>query len=274
MREKYYQWFVLFVVIISVAMIFTDQTILPVALPTIERQFHSAQTELQWMVNAYILALATLMIFGGKLGDIWGHRKMFCLGMFIFAFASATCGFSFNSQSLIISRVVQGLGAAFMIPASQSILLETFPERKRGMAMGICAAVGAAFLTLGPFLGGILTQYLSWRYVFFINIPLAIIGLISAMVFFRKSKKIKESIDFFQFSTFALSIVGLISALMEAKNWGWFSFKFLSVLLFSFVFFLLFILFNKKRKRQFIDFSLFKKINYLSCSINIFSVQF
>ena len=128
---------------------------------------------LQWIINSYLLALTALVLAAGRIGDIFGHRRIFCIGLLLFAAASALCGLSTQTFQLIGSRFVQGCGEALLLPATSSILQETFAPNQRGRALGIMIGIGSLFLTLGPFVGGLLTQYLSWRYAFWINLPIA-----------------------------------------------------------------------------------------------------
>ncbi len=199
--KKNERW-ILFTLVITCMMAFLDTAILPVALPTIQQMLHSSTVQLQWMVNSYLLAGAIFVATGGKLGDIFGHRRIFCAGISLFGLSSALCGLSQTNWELITFRFFQGIGSALMIPTSLALLCETFSEKRRGKALGIVTSAGSVALGLGPVIGGFFTQYLSWHYIFYINVPIAIISLISALYFISKSPKLKVSIDYLGFMSF------------------------------------------------------------------------
>src|SRR4029078_3843008 len=143
---------------------------------------------LEWTNNGYTLSFAVLLATGGRLGDIFGRRRMFLFGVVIFALSSATAGFAQGSTDLVISRVVQGVGAALMMPGKLSILTAAFPARERGKAMGTWAGVSALALAVGPVLGGFLTEHVSWRGIFYINIPVAIGAVVATLFAVRESR--------------------------------------------------------------------------------------
>ena len=155
-------------------MVMLDNTVVNVALPSIQRSFDASLSSLEWTINAYSLSFAVLLVTGGRLGDIFGRRKVFLIGVVVFAAASATIGFAPTEGWLVASRAIQGFGAALMMPGTLSIITNTFPPAERGKAIGTWAGVSAIALALGPLLGGWLTEDVSWRAIFFINIPVAI----------------------------------------------------------------------------------------------------
>ena len=152
---------ILITLVLSNGMVFLDATILPVALPKIQSMFHSTSAQIQWMINSYLLAMAVFMVAGGKIADMFGRRKIFCIGMGLFGISSLLCGFSYASWQLIGFRFMQGIGAALMSPASTGLLCESFSEKERYTVIGILGSVGSIFMTLGPLIGGYFTQYLS-----------------------------------------------------------------------------------------------------------------
>src|SRR5207248_752309 len=140
-------------------------------------------SELEWVVNAYALTFGVLLLSGGKLADLLGRRAIFIAGLVIFTGASLWCGLAGGAASLIAARVVQGVGAALMNPATLSIVTATFPARQRGTAIGIWAGVSALALAIGPLLGGVLTETISWSWIFFVNVPVGVLGVLAARVF-------------------------------------------------------------------------------------------
>ena len=165
---------VLIATILGSSMVFIDGTVVNIALPVIQTALHANAIDMQWVVNAYTLFLAALMLVGGSLGDHFGRRRVFIVGTVIFAAASAWCGFAPDVHHLIIARGLQGIGSALLTPGSLAIISTTFDAKTRGRAIGTWSSFTALMATIGPALGGAIVQYASWRWIFFLNIPLAI----------------------------------------------------------------------------------------------------
>ncbi len=268
------KWWVLAAMASSISMIFLDQTVLPVALPTIRQELNISELGMHWVINAYLLALTTLVLAGGRLGDMLGHRKTFSMGLLIFSLASAMCGLSQSVGWFILSRALQGVGGALIIPTTPAILLSAFPIEQRGKAFGIYIGIGAFFLSLGPMIGGLFTQYLTWRYVFWINLPIAAIGLLLTYLNVpRSKKKIEERFDFLGFFTIAIGITCLVMALMQGRNWGWTSWPVLSMGITGIFLIVLLAVFDRKVKDPFLDFRLFKSRGYVAANLFVFSIQ-
>ncbi|NGX62757.1 MAG: Multidrug resistance protein Stp [Candidatus Anoxychlamydiales bacterium] len=270
LTEKQRRWLGFISVASCIALIFTDQSILPVAIPTIQKDLLATSFQGQWMINSYLLSMAVFILAAGKLSGIIGYRRIFLLGLTIFLFASLFCAISINSIWLISFRFIQGIGAAMMIPSSYTILLDLFPANRRGLAVGINTAVGSFFLSLAPYIGGLLTQYLSWRWVFWINIPICFIGQIFGILAIGKSETTNDKFDFKGFFLFSLAMISIILAFMQAKIWGWFSPAIIMLFIISIIFFLFFLAITKKSKYPYIDFSLFKYKIFSSVSLIIF----
>jgi EmrB/QacA subfamily drug resistance transporter len=265
---------ILVVVIMVSSMIFLDQTILPVALPTIQKQFLSSEIALQWMVNTYLLVLAVLALAGGRLADIYDHKKVFNLGLAIFGLSSFICGISIGSVTMIIGRVIQGIGAALMLPSLLPILFNATPKNKVGSVMGLQVSFSSIFLIVGPFIGGAFTQYLSWRYAFFINIPLCLVAYLMSSKYIISFSKKEETFDFWGFLVISFSIACVTIAIMQAKVFGWGSWPIITLLLVG-IFLLGALRFTEKwAKHPFIDFSLFKHTQYRKAAFNLFSMGF
>src|SRR5438067_4034725 len=169
-------------------MIMLDNTVVNVALPSIASSFHVKTSELEWVVVGYALSFATFMLSGGKLADRYGRRRLFIIGLVVCTGASLACGLGTDIYFLIGARIVQGVGGAIMNPATLSIITATFPPRQRGMAIGIWAGVSALALAIGPLLGGVITQHISWGWIFFINVPVGILGIVVARLVIEESR--------------------------------------------------------------------------------------
>src|SRR5213592_3096401 len=182
------KWWTLVAVAVGLFMIMLDNTVVNVALPSIQQDLGIGISQLEWVFNAYALTFGVLLLTGGKLADLLGRRAIFITGLVIFTGAALWCGFAGGPASLIAARTVQGVGAALMNPATLSIITATFPPRQRGMAIGIWAGVSAMALAIGPLVGGILTEKISWGWIFFINIPIGIIGIVAARLFIDETR--------------------------------------------------------------------------------------
>ena len=169
-------------------MIMLDNTIVNVALPSIQQDLNIGISELEWVFNGYALTFGVLMLTGGKLADMLGRRRIFIAGLVIFTAASLACGLAASAGMLIGARVVQGVGSALMNPATLSIITATFPPRQRGMAIGIWAGVSAMALAIGPLVGGLITEQWSWNWIFFINVPVGVLAILVAWLVIDESR--------------------------------------------------------------------------------------
>lgn len=218
------KYWVLAAMVFAVAMTMIDQTIIAIAVPDIERGLSLSPTGAQWIINSYLLALATLFAFGGKLGDVFGRRQMATVGVVGFAVASALCGLTpaadIAEAWLIVFRAVQGAFAAVLFPAAAGIVIAAFEPNERGRAMAVFFAITGAMMALGPFLGGYLTEW-SWRVIFWINIPVAIAALVLIWLSKPDSTTRPAPIDFrgtlLLVSSMALTVLGL----QQSSQWGW-----------------------------------------------------
>ena len=273
--EKNRKWWILLAMTIVNSMIFIDITVLPVALPTIQRLLGLSEIGLQWILNAYTLSLTIFLLLGGRLGDRFGHKKILYYGLFLFTLGSIFCALTESQIWLILSRAILGMGGALLIPASASILFHAFVPEQRGKALGFYVSMGSVFLSLGPFIGGFFTEYFSWRLVFWINLPIGISGAALTYFFVHPIKGQKGlSFDWLGFLTSSLGICLIIIGLMQAKEWGWASP--LTIGFFLLGLFLLVILWAIDRKIEdpFFDFSLFRNRMFLTGNIATFCAQF
>ena len=217
------KWWTLAAVSFGLFMIMLDNTIVNVALPSIQRDLDIRLSELEWIVNGYALTFAVLMLTGGKLADMLGRRRIFIVGLAIFTLASLACGLAPSAHFLIGARVVQGAGAALMNPATLSIITATFPPRQRGTAIGIWAGTSAMALAIGPLVGGVITQYIDWSWIFFINVPIGILGIVVARLVIDESRDTshEQRLDLPGLVTSAVGLFGLTYGLIEANKYGW-----------------------------------------------------
>ncbi len=215
---------ILAAMIFAVAMTFIDQTIVSIAAPQIQKELGLTSTGVQWAINAYLLSLAALFAFGGRLADTVGHRKMVTLGVIVFAGASAMCGFtpkgSLAEAWIVAFRVLQGAGGAIMFPAALAIVVQTFALRERGRALAIFFGIAGGLTAVGPILGGFLTQW-TWRAIFWVNIPVAIIALILIVISKPTTLHQPARMDYRGLVLIASGVALSVFGFQESSIWGW-----------------------------------------------------
>src|SRR5215218_3601602 len=215
---------ILAAMIFAVSMTFIDQTIVAIAIPTIQDDLSLSATGVQWIINGYLLSLSALFAFGGRLADIAGHRRMVITGVVIFAVASALCGAtptgSLDEPWLIVFRVIQGAGAAIMFPAALAIVLNAFPVAERGKAMAIFFAIAGGLTAIGPLAGGYLVE-ITWRAIFWVNIPVAIIALFLIWKSKPADEKHPAPLDYNGTALITLGMGLSVLALQQSSIWGW-----------------------------------------------------
>ena len=214
---------VLLATILGSAMAAIDATVVGIALPAIGRDFHANLAALQWVVTAYTLTLAGLLLFSGALGDKYGRKKIFLIGVAWFAVASTLCGVALNAPMLIVARAVQGIGAALLTPGSLAILEASFRPEDRSKAIGAWTGLGGVATAIGPFLGGWLIAAVSWRLIFIINLPVAIVVLVVGMRHVPESRNPDTSgrLDSTGTALVTLGLIGLTYGLIEGPSSGW-----------------------------------------------------
>ncbi|MFI1395281.1 MFS transporter [Streptomyces sp. NPDC020681] len=216
-------WLTLFAVAIGVMMVALDGTIVAIANPAIQKDLGATFADVQWITNGYFLALAVTLITAGKLGDRFGHRQTFLIGVVGFAAASGAIGLSGSIALVVTFRVLQGLFGALLMPAALGLLRATFPAEKLNMAIGIWGMVIGASTAGGPILGGLLVQHVSWQSVFFINIPVGVIALALGIVILKdhRAKNAPRSFDILGILLLSTAMFCLVWALIKAPAWGW-----------------------------------------------------
>jgi EmrB/QacA subfamily drug resistance transporter len=217
-----------------------------------------------------------LLATGGRLGDIFGRRRMFLCGVVIFALSSATAGLAQNSTDLVLSRVVQGVGAALMMPATLSIVTDAFPPGERGKAMGTWAGVSALALAVGPVLGGLLTEHVTWRAIFYLNIPVAIGAVAAALFAVRESRDntVGREIDYLGVAALTGALTALILALIEGNAWGWGSTEIVALLAGAAVGLVAFVAIELRVKVPMVEFHFFSDRNFLGAVVVALIVSF
>src|ERR1700726_4293923 len=212
---------VLAATILASSMAFIDGTAVNVALPALQANLNATAVDVQWVVEAYSLLLSALLLVGGSLGDHYGRRRVFLIGVVLFALASAACGLAANIHQLIAARAFQGLGAALLVPGSLAIISSSFSEDQRGRAIGTWSGFSAITTAIGPVIGGWLIEHVSWRAVFFINLPLALIViLISLRHVMENSDKDNTRVDWLGAILAALGLGALVYGLIESSRLG------------------------------------------------------
>src|SRR5437762_5877445 len=213
---------VLAATILGSSMAFIDGTVVNVALPALQKGLDATVADVQWVVEAYALFLAALLLVGGSLGDLYGRRLIFAAGVAVFALASAGCGLAQSVGQLIVARGVQGVGAALLVPGSLAIISASFSEEDRGQAIGTWSGATAITTALGPLLGGWLIEHVSWRAVFFLNVPLALAIIVLVILFVPESRDEEDAgrLDLTGAALATLSLGGVVFGLIESSRLG------------------------------------------------------
>ena len=258
--EENKKWWTLAAVSFGLFMIMLDNTVVNVALPSIQRDLGVGLSELEWIVSGYALTFAALMLIGGKLADAYGRRLLFVIGIAVFTLASLACGLSTSGEMLIAARVAQGAGAALMNPATLSIIAATFPPKQRGTAIGIWAGVSALALAIGPLVGGLLTDHASWHWIFFVNIPVGIVGIAASFLLIDESRDpTHERLDLPGLVTSAVGLFALTYGLIEANTYGWGSARIVGSFVVAAVSLVSFVVLERRQRAPMLDLTLFRE---------------
>ncbi|MGW4025811.1 MFS transporter [Streptomyces sp. NPDC005009] len=255
-------WFTLITVAVGVMMVALDGTIVAIANPAIGKDLGATWTDLQWITNAYFLALAVSLITAGKLGDRFGHRQTFLIGVAGFAASSAAIGLSDGITMVIVFRVFQGLFGALLMPAALGLLRATFPAEKLNMAIGIWGMVIGASTAGGPILGGVLVEHVNWQSVFFINVPVGVLAVaLGAWILLdHRAENAPRSFDLLGIALLSGAMFCLVWALIKAPEWGWGDVQTWSFIVGSFVGFGAFAFWETKVKEPLIPLALFRSV--------------
>jgi len=245
-----------------------------VALPAIERALHATFSDLQWVVDAYALALATCVLTAGALADLFGRKKLFLLGIGLFTAASAGCGLANDPLFLIIARGVQGIGGAMMFATALALLSQEFHGRERGTAFGLWGAVIGAAVAIGPLAGGVLTSWLSWRWIFLVNIPIGVVAVLLGMRQLRESRDPEHSrLDPVGLVTLTVGLLCLILALIEGNKRGWTSGVIVGLFAAAAVVLALFVVSQARDATTMIDLGLFGRPAFVGAQTTAFAIS-
>lgn len=263
-RKSGYHWFVVFTVCIGAFMAALDASIVNIALPVLQQQFHIGMNEVEWVSLVYLLTLASLIVTFGRIADMFGRRWMYASGFLVFMISSLLCGVSTSLTTLLIWRVFQAIGAAMLQANSVSIITAVTPSCDRGKAIGIQASAQGVGLTLGPALGGIILTYFDWRWLFFVNIPIGILGTVLAFLLLPRdqSKSTFRYFDYWGFLFLTPSLIGLVYVLNMGSKQGWTSPFILLFIVMSFLGFAAFVREEQRSKDPLVDFALFRNPSF------------
>lgn len=255
-------------------MLLLDITIVIVALPEIRGSLHTSFSDVQWTLDAYALSLAALLLAAGSLADIFGRRRVFAIGLGMFTAGSLLCGVSTSGAMLIASRAFQGIGGATIFATSLSLLAVTFQGRDRGYAFGIWGAVAGVATALGPLAGGLLTQDLSWRWIFFVNLPVGVIAIVITLTRVSEFRPPHaRHIDVPGFAVFTLGLVALVYGLIESGVRGWGDGRVIGAIVISAVSLTSFPIIESRRKEPMFDLRLFRKPTFSGGLIAAFGMN-
>jgi len=259
------RWWTLGAMCFALFMVMLDNTVVNVALPSIQRDLDASISGLEWTVNAYTLSFAVLLVTGGRLGDLFGRRRMFLFGVVMFAASSAFIGLSPNATWLVAGRALQGVGAAFMMPGTLSIISNTFPPEERGKAIGTWAGVSALALAVGPVVGGFLVEHVSWQSIFFLNLPVAALAVVVTLFAAHESRdeSAPRTVDVPGLVTITTGLTALVLALVQGNGWGWDSPAILGLFALAAVSLMAFVLVEQRHPAPMVDFTFFRSRSFL-----------
>src|SRR4051812_42959797 len=255
-------------------MLLLDVTVVNVALPDIQKDLHSSFSDLQWVIDAYALMLAALLLTAGSLADLLGRRKVFATGLGLFSLASLLCGLAHTPTMLNLSRGLQGVGGAILFATSLALLAQEFHGKDRGTAFGVWGATTGFAVAVGPLVGGAIVEGIGWEWIFFVNVPIGALALFGTLTKLAESRDERESgIDWPGVVTFSGALFCLVYALIKGNDKGWTSGLILGLLIASVVLLAAFLVAERRGKNPMFDLTLFKKPTFAGASIVAFSLS-
>ncbi len=268
------KWRVLIVVCVAVFMLLLDITVVNVALPNIEKELHTSFTDLQWVVDAYALTLAATMLNAGSLGDLLGRKRVFLVAIGLFTIASALCGAAQSPLWLIVARGAQGIGGAGMFAVSLAIISQEFHGRERGTAFGIWGATVGMAVAIGPLVGGALTTYVGWRWIFFVNIPIGVACVAAGLRALHETRDEEHGgFDLAGLVTLTAGLFALVRGLLRGNDWGWSSGRTVGLFAAAAVLLAAFAAIELRQPRPMFDFRLFRVPTFTGAQITAFAIS-
>ncbi|MGN6605494.1 MAG: MFS transporter [Jatrophihabitans sp.] len=269
-----HKWWTLVAVCLGTFMLLLDVTIVNVALPNIQHALHSSFSDLQWVVDAYALTLASLLLTTGSLADMFGRRLLYVIGLTIFTIASLLCGIAGDTLLLQVSRAVQGIGGATMFSVSLALLADAFRGKDRGVAFGIWGAITGLAVAIGPLLGGLLTSGLSWRWIFFVNLPVGIAAVAIAVARVAESKAPSaRRPDWAGFATFTVALAALVYGLIESSERSFSDARVITSLVVAGVLLVTFVVLEARGSHAMFDLSLFRLPTFTGGALAAFGLS-
>lgn len=265
------KWLTLLAACFGLLMLYIDLFIVNVALPTIGQDFHAPLSTVSWTISGYALMIGVLPMGIGRLGDLKGQRAVYLAGLLLFCIASLACGLAPNITALIVFRVIQGVGAAVMTPGTLAIIIRAFPLDQRGLAIGIYGGISGLGLIAGPVLGGLLVQGESWRWIFFVNIPLGIIALAMTILFVPESREeASVPMDWPGLLLLSFGLLCLLFGFTRAGDQGWINSEVIGSCLLGIILLVLFVLREKRVRWPLVDLALFRNRPFVVGCLSFF----
>ncbi len=269
------QWIILLSLTTTLAILLLDNNAIPIVLPTLQTYFSLSETRVAWVMNGYYMGIVAFVMLGGRLTDIFGNKKIFLLSSIVYTFFSFWVSCASGIVFLVLFRIAQGVSMAFMVPASLSILMQTFPTNIRGRAWGISVLLSSLASWVGPILVGFTLQNFTWRGAFLIGPILSLFGFVSVYLFVPSDGKRKKiSINAFETISFIFLMFSLIFTLMQSSRWELYSTQWLASLAVVIAFTLFFLYFTKGQEKSLFDWRLMKIRRFVSCLMIVFFAQF
>jgi EmrB/QacA subfamily drug resistance transporter len=274
--EQNRKWWTLAAMCFALFMVMLDNTVVNIALPAIERRFHASISNLSWTVNAYTLVFGVLLVTGGRLGDVFGRKRMFLAGIVVFTLGSIGAGLSQSINELIIFRGIQGAGAAFLMPGSLSIITNTFQGPERGRALGLWAGISGMALGMGPVLGGLLVEKAGWEWIFFLNVPVALIAIPVTLYAVEESRDESASrrVDVPGILTLSAGLGALVLGLVQSTDYGFTSAHTLTEFAIAVVGLVAFGLLQWRQREPMLDLGFFRDRTFNAGNVTAFLVSF
>jgi EmrB/QacA subfamily drug resistance transporter len=275
-RASRRKWWVLVAMVFGLFMPVLDNLVVNVALPTIQVRLGAGISQLQWVIDAYTLTFASFMLTGGALGDLYGRKRFFLGGLALFTLGSLMCALSGSTGQLIMFRAVQGLGAAMLLPGSLSIITATFSGKERGAAIGIWAAMSGLAIAIGPVVGGWLVEHVSWQSIFFVNVPIGVLGLAMTWFIVTESRDASKSrrLDPPGLVTGTAGLFFLVYALIEGNGRGWTDVAILGSFALAVVFLVVFFYVESHRESPMLPLSFFRIPTFAAANVVAAAVFF